>query len=64
MKKEIMRDREQLKRIVADADSYLASIHNVLIEGELDEVQFKSVCSDATKMVIIKAAVTSMEAMR
>ena len=64
MKKEIMRDREKLSRIVVDADSYLASLHEVLIEGELDEDQFKAACRDASKMVIIKAAVSSMEVMR
>ena len=37
MKREIMRDREALSRIVADADSYLASLHEVLIEGELED---------------------------
>ena len=64
MKREIMRDREALSRIVADADSYLASLHEVLIEGELDESQFKAACSDASKMVIVKAAINSLEVMK
>ena len=64
VKREIMRDREKLSRIVADADGYLASLNEVLIEGELNEDQFKAACSDASKMVIVKAAINSLEVMK
>ena len=64
MKREIMRDREKLKKIVADADSYLAMISDALEVGDVNEDEFKQLTTAATKAVIIKAAVNSLEVMQ
>ena len=64
MKREIMRDREKLLKIVADADAYLATAFDLLEEGDFGEEDFKALCQGASRAVIVKAAVTSMEVMK
>ena len=64
MKKEIMQDKEKLKQIVADAESYLAHVSEALEVGDVDEDEFKDLCNGATRAIIIKAAINSMGEMQ
>ena len=64
MKREIMKDREQLRKIVADADAYLSTAFELLEVGDVDMEQFKELCNGAARAVIVKSAVTSMEVMQ
>ena len=64
MKKEIMQDKEKLMKIVADADSYLKHVQELLVVGDLDMEEFKETCNGATRAIIIKAAINSMRAMQ
>lgn len=64
MKREIMKDKEKLRKIVADADAYLAMATETLEEGDLNEEEFKNVCSVATKSIVLKAAINSLEIMQ
>ena len=64
MKREIMRDREALRKIVADADTYLRMVHDALEVGDVNEEEFKDLCKSATRSIIVKAAINSLEVMQ
>jgi len=64
MDKRILKDREALTKLVANADSYLASLRDAFEHADMNEQEFKTACHVATQSIIIKAAVNSMKIMQ
>ena len=56
--------KEKLQALLEQAETALAEVRMVLDVGEVTEEEFKRYVDVATRAVIIKAAITSMEVMR
>lgn len=62
--KALMKDKEKLTKILADADGYMQSLTTAFVDADMTEDEFKDACNAATRIVIIKAAVRSMKVMQ
>lgn len=64
MKNKTMKDPAQIKQILHDAKRARDYYAALLVEGNLNEDQFKRACEGVARTAIIKAALTSLEVMR
>lgn len=64
MKQQTMKDPERIRQLLADAKAARDFFAEALVQGDLNEVEFKVACENVAKTVIIKAALTSLEVMR
>ena len=63
-KRKLFSNREELRRVPANADAYLAMVHAELIEGDFGEDRFNELCGQATQLTIVRARLTSLEVMK
>jgi hypothetical protein len=63
-RKSLLQDRNALTMLVANADAWLASLKIAFVETEMTDAEINEACAIATRAVIAKAAVTSMNIMR
>lgn len=60
----ILGNRQALTKLVADADMWLASLTHAFAEADMTEKEINEACTIATRAVIAKAAITSMNIMK
>ena len=63
-KRKLFSNREELRRVLANADAYLAMVRAELIEGDFGEERFNELCGQATQLTIVRARLTSLEVMK
>lgn len=62
--RQTIKDKAKLTEMLANAEDNLEVLAETFECGEMNDEQFKWACSLATKCVIAKAAITSLEVMR
>lgn len=63
-KRKLFSNKEELRKVLANADAYLAMVHAELIEGDFGEERFNELCGQATQLTIVRARLTSLEVMK
>ena len=63
-KRDLLRSKELVTRALIEANTHLNNVHEELMEGDMNEKEFFSACSDATRLIILRARLTSLEVMK
>lgn len=64
MSKATNHTKAELQELLTAAEENMSRLSEILSEGDLDEEEFKAAVTGAMRMTIVKAAITSLNAMR